>query len=84
MLAVPDEAIKELGLHPGDQVHVRVEAANGATAASEPKMLDEVLKDLLEEAERLEPQPDKESDDPYEHAFGEIVKAKFRRMGFKV
>lgn len=29
-LAIPREAVEALGLHPGDDVEVRIEAANGA------------------------------------------------------
>jgi antitoxin component of MazEF toxin-antitoxin module len=83
-LTIPQEAVEELGLHPGDEVQVRVEAANGIATSASPKMLDEVLKDLLAEAERLEPQPGKESNDPHERAFGEIIKEKYRKMGLDV
>lgn len=35
-LMIPREAVEELGLHPGDEVQVRLEATNAADAPEEP------------------------------------------------
>ncbi len=83
-LTIPKQAAEDLGLHPGDEVEVRARSENGITTPENPRMLDVVLRDLLNSADRLESQPGPESNDPSERAFGEIIKGKHRRMGLDV
>ena len=78
-LTMPKRAIEELGLQPGDEVQVRVEATNGN---ADQNYYDRAIANLLEEANRLEPVPGKPSSDPQEATFGEIVKDKLRKQGF--
>ena len=78
-VAVPREAVEELGLHPGDEVRVRVEAATGT---HDQDSLDSALSDLLEEARRLAPQPGLSPSDLQESAFGQVLKEKYRKQGF--
>lgn len=46
--------------------------------------LDIALAPLLEEAGRIARENPVPSTDPYEKAFGEIMDAKYRKMGFKI
>ena len=80
-LTIPKRAVEELGLHPGDEVQVRVEAANGN---ADQAYYDREIANLLEEASRLKPEPGNSSSDPHEAAFGEIMKEKFRKQGFDI
>jgi antitoxin component of MazEF toxin-antitoxin module len=79
-LAVPKEAVEELGLHPGDELQVRIEAINGT---GQPDY-DRILAELFAEVEALIPEPGKPLSDPYEAAWGAGVEEKFRKMGFKL
>jgi hypothetical protein len=54
----------------------------GITASSRP--LSDALKQILEDAERLEPTPGAISDDPDERAFGETVRDRHRERGLDV
>ena len=78
-LAIPRTAVEELGLHPGDEVRVRLEAANGTR---DQASLNVAVSELLDEARQLAAEAGRPSDDPYELAFGEMVKEKYRRQGF--
>jgi bifunctional DNA-binding transcriptional regulator/antitoxin component of YhaV-PrlF toxin-antitoxin module len=83
-LTIPREAVEELGLHPGDQLEIRAVSSHEILGPEAPRVLDDVLAPLLVEASNLDSQPGKESSDPYERAFGEIIKEKYRKMGLDV
>ena len=55
-LTIPKEAVEELGLHPGDEVEIRLETQNDAPAAA-PVDYDQVIAQLFEEADNLVPEP---------------------------
>jgi antitoxin component of MazEF toxin-antitoxin module len=78
-LTMPREVIEELGLHPGDEVQLRVEAANGT---ADQTYYNQVIAELLEEARNVKPEPGKPGNDPQEAEFGEIMKEKYRKQGF--
>ena len=83
---IPQEAVETLGLHPGDEVTVRIEAANGVSHIEEPDQaeLQHRTAQLFEEADRLVREPGKFFTDPYEAAWAEGVEEKARRMGLKL
>ncbi len=80
-LTIPKSVVEELGLHPGDEVRVYVEATDGTAVQAD---YDRVIADILDEASRLKPVPRPSSSDTHEDAFGEIMKAKFRKQGFEL
>jgi bifunctional DNA-binding transcriptional regulator/antitoxin component of YhaV-PrlF toxin-antitoxin module len=85
-LVVPQEAVEALGLHPGDEVRVRVEAANGISPSEQPDQaeLQRRAERLFEEADRLVPEPGRPLTDPYEAAWAQGVEEKARKMGLKL
>lgn len=78
---IPREAIEELGLYPGDEISIRLETTQDAPSQEE---YERRITLLLEEAKNLETEPGKPSSDPYEAAFGEIMKEKYRKQGLKL
>jgi len=81
-IVVPKEALMKLGILSGEEVEVRVEVANSVQTA--PVMLGEMLKDLLDEIETLEPETKIVYNDPHEKAYGEVLLDKYRKMGLKL
>jgi bifunctional DNA-binding transcriptional regulator/antitoxin component of YhaV-PrlF toxin-antitoxin module len=71
---IPLDAFAELGVHPGDDIRIRIEAADDNRGAVD---YDRIAAELLQEARCLSAQPGKPSNDPHEIAFGEILKAKY-------
>lgn len=65
------------------KVIVTLDENENATQNSNVEMLDTALATLLAEADRIVPEPPIPHADPQEQAFGEIVEAKYRKMGFK-
>ena len=86
-LTMPSEVVEALGLHPGDEVQVRIEAANGAGQRQEldqdalqakfARFFDN-LDTLTFEAPNKFPKGD-----PAETAFVEAMDEKYRKLGFK-
>lgn len=86
-LPMPKEAADELGLHPGDEVQVRVEPRSGAAHTGEPDQVTlqarfERFFDQLDTLTFEEPttQP---AGDPAEAAFAEAMDDKYRKLGFE-
>ena len=79
---IPQQAVKTLGLHPGDEITVRVET-NGTAHIGVPNQAELQRRATLhfEEADRLVREPGKPLTDPLEAAWGEGVEEKARRMG---
>jgi bifunctional DNA-binding transcriptional regulator/antitoxin component of YhaV-PrlF toxin-antitoxin module len=82
-LTIPQNAAEKLGLHPGDEVEVRLETKNGMSPIATIDY-DQVIAELLAEAQRIQPEPGKPGSDPHEAAFGEIMKEKYRKQGFRL
>lgn len=82
-LTLPKDAVRMLGIRPGDKAELLIEAKNGAHA-SEAVDYDSILAKLFEEAESLVPEPGKPLTDPHEAAWGAGVEEKFRKQGFKL
>jgi len=86
-LVIPKEAFETLGLHPGDEVQIRLEAANGAGPAEEPDQatLQAKFGHFFEQLDTLTfEKPDKfPCGDPAETAFAQAMDEKFRKLGFK-
>ncbi|HZT44176.1 MAG TPA: AbrB/MazE/SpoVT family DNA-binding domain-containing protein [Chthonomonadaceae bacterium] len=86
-LTVPKEAVEQLGLHPGDEVQVHLESANGAiqTDESDQTTLQAKFERFLEKLDALTfEKPAKfPAGDPAEAAFVEAMDEKFRKLGFK-
>jgi hypothetical protein len=80
------EAFRMLGLHPGDEIRVRIETANGASSLEAPDQTDLQRRSalLFEEAGRLVREPGKPLTDPLEAAWAKGVEQKARRMGLKL
>lgn len=78
---IPEEAIQELGLRPGDEIHIRLDTATEDRSQEE---YDRIIAGLLKEAENLKAERGQTSSDPHEVAFGEILKEKYRKQGFKL
>jgi bifunctional DNA-binding transcriptional regulator/antitoxin component of YhaV-PrlF toxin-antitoxin module len=52
-VAIPKEAVEELGLHPGDELTVRVEPANGTDAIDEQAALQAKFDRFFEKLDTL-------------------------------
>lgn len=84
-----EEVAKEAGDLAGKRVALTIyPEAPGDTKAPEtsgeaPRNLAEWLAPLLEEADRLTPEPPVPATDPHEIAFGEIMRKKAERLGLK-
>jgi bifunctional DNA-binding transcriptional regulator/antitoxin component of YhaV-PrlF toxin-antitoxin module len=80
-LTIPSEAVEELGLHPGDEVQVRVVATNGPDqAALQAKF--ELFFDNLDTIAFEKPTRFPNGDQT-EATFAEIMDKKYRKLGFK-
>lgn len=79
---IPQEAVESLGLHPGDEIQVRIET--GDDIVHNQAYYEGKLAEFLEEAKRLKPEPGKQMKDPHEAAFGEMLKEKYRKQGFNL
>jgi bifunctional DNA-binding transcriptional regulator/antitoxin component of YhaV-PrlF toxin-antitoxin module len=79
---IPQEAVETLGLHPGDEIQVRIETTNGA----EPDQAELQRRAALrfEEADRIVREPGKPLTDPLEVAWAQGGEEKARRMGLKL
>jgi bifunctional DNA-binding transcriptional regulator/antitoxin component of YhaV-PrlF toxin-antitoxin module len=82
---IPQEAVEKLGLHPGDEITVRIETNNPVNG----EMLDQAelhRRALLrfEEADQLVREPGKPLSDPLEAAWAAGVEEKARKMGLKL
>lgn len=79
---IPQEAVETLGLHPGDEITVRIET-NGAAHIGAPDQAELQRRAALrfEEADRLVREPGKPLTDPMEAAWAEGVEEKARKMG---
>ena len=82
---IPQEAVETLGLHPGDEIIVRIEA-DGVTPIKEPDQgeLQRRAKRRFEEADRLVREPGKPLSGPMEAAWAAGVEEKARRMWIKL
>ncbi|HLV81253.1 MAG TPA: AbrB/MazE/SpoVT family DNA-binding domain-containing protein [Chthonomonadaceae bacterium] len=78
---IPPEAVEQLGIHPGDEIRVRIEAANGMPDQAE---LQRRSAKLFEEDDRTIREPGKPLTDPYEAAWAQGVEEKARKMGLKL
>ncbi len=67
----------------GQRLRVMVLPPKGKEETDESR-LRETVACLFEEADSLEREPGKQSSDPYEAAFGEIITEKYRKMGLKL
>jgi len=85
-LTIPGEAIDVLGLHPGDQVRVKVESAHGMLPDDEPDqaVLRARAARRFAEADLLVREPGKPLRDPFEAAWAAGVEEKARRMGIEL
>ena len=83
--AVPDEAVEALGLHPGDEITVRIETTSGRHLG-EPDQAELHRRAALcfEEADRLVREPGKPLSDSMEAAWAVGVEEKARKMGLKL
>ena len=79
-LFVPREAVEDLGLHPGDEVQVRLETFPSRNQAD----FDGILAELFAEAENLEPKPGITAPLDGKATVSEMVAEKFRKMGFQL
>ena len=78
---IPPEAVKTLGLRPGDEIQVRIESASEASAAQAELQRRGAC--LFEEADRTVREPGAALADPLEAAWAEGVLEKARRMRFR-
>ena len=83
---IPNEAVETLGLHPGDEIKVRIETSNGIplTDHFDQRELHRRARLLFKEADQLIREPAKPFTDPLEAAWAEGVEEKARRMGIKL
>jgi bifunctional DNA-binding transcriptional regulator/antitoxin component of YhaV-PrlF toxin-antitoxin module len=82
---IPQEAVETLGLHPGDEITIRIETMSGPHFG-EPDQAELQRRAALcfEEADRLVREPGKPLSDPMEAAWAAGVEEKARRMGLKL
>ncbi|HZP81017.1 MAG TPA: AbrB/MazE/SpoVT family DNA-binding domain-containing protein [Chthonomonadaceae bacterium] len=83
---IPREAVETLGLHPGDEIRVRIETTKDLSIVEHLDQAELQRKAALrfEEADRLVREPAKPLTDPYEAAWAEGVEEKARRIGLKL
>ncbi|HET6382426.1 MAG TPA: hypothetical protein VFJ58_03460 [Armatimonadota bacterium] len=81
LLRVPEAAMKQLDLRPGDEVRVRID---GEQTDDRQARLQQAIADIVKQAQQLVPEPAPASADPCEAAFGEIVRLKYRKQGFEL
>jgi bifunctional DNA-binding transcriptional regulator/antitoxin component of YhaV-PrlF toxin-antitoxin module len=82
---VPQEAVKTLGLHPGDEITIRIETTDAAyTGEPNQVELQRRAARCFAEADSLVREPGKSLSDPLEAAWAAGVEEKARRMGIKL
>ena len=79
---IPPEAVETLGLHPGDEIQVRIETPHDALPDQIELQRRAAL--LFAEADQLKREPGKPLTDPLEAAWAQGVEEKARRMGLKL
>lgn len=81
-VVIPQEAVETLGLHPGDEISVRIET-NGASpnAGIDPSELRRRAAIRFAEADILVREPAPPLSDPLEISWAAGVEEKARRMG---
>lgn len=86
-LSIPQQAVEELGLRPGDEVQVNVEVINGANLAEEieQERLQKRFDAFFDRLETLtfEPPTKPHTEETVESGFGDMMDEKFRKLGFK-
>lgn len=86
-LVIPRKIVEGLGLQPGDQVQVRIEAANGVDPAEdlEQARLQAKFERFFDDMEALvfEKPTEFPHGDQTETAFTEIMDKKYKKLGFK-
>lgn len=86
-LGIPEQALAELGVHPGDALQVCLEAANGIASerSGEQHELHEKFANFLRRVEtaKFDGPCVVRSEDVAEAGFGAAMEEKFRRLGFK-
>ncbi len=82
-LTIPKHVAEALGLYPGQEAELVVEARNGRMDAESPDY-DSILDSLFAETDNLVLEPGKPLTDPYEAQWGAAVEDKFRKMGLKL
>ena len=82
---IPQAAVETLGLHPGDEITVRIETTSDSQIG-EPDQAELHRRAVLcfEEADRLIREPGKPLSDPMEAIWAAGVEAKARKMGLKL
>ena len=82
---IPQEAVDTLGLHPGDEITIRIETRNGSHfEAPDQAELQRRAALCFEEADRIVREPGKPLSDPIEAAWAAGVEEKARKMGLKL
>jgi len=83
--AIPQEAVKTLGLHPGDEITIRIETSGtGFIEEMDQAELQRRAALRFEEADRLVREPAKPLSDPMEATWATGVEEKARKMGLKL
>jgi bifunctional DNA-binding transcriptional regulator/antitoxin component of YhaV-PrlF toxin-antitoxin module len=83
---IPQEAVETLGLHPGDEIMIRIEVTNGLTPIEAPDQaeLQRLAACRFEEADRLVREPGQPLTDSLEAAWAEGIEEKARKIGLKL
>ena len=84
-ITIPREAVDTLGLHPGDEITIRIETKSGSRFG-EPDQAELQRRAALcfEEADGIVREPGKSLSDPMEAAWASGVEEKARRMGLEL
>jgi bifunctional DNA-binding transcriptional regulator/antitoxin component of YhaV-PrlF toxin-antitoxin module len=83
---IPQEAVETLGLHPGDEITVRIETTKAHFPLEQPDQaeLQRRAALLFEEADHLVREPGIPLTESLEAAWAEGIEEKARRMGLKL
>jgi hypothetical protein len=83
---IPEEAVKTLGLHPGDKISVRIEATeeDGKADAERQSELQRRAFAIFDEADNARRDTGECLKDPLEAAWAKGVEEKARRTGLKI
>lgn len=82
---IPQEAVRTLGLHPGDEITIRIETnGTGTIEESDQTELHRRAALRFEEADQVVRDPAKSLSDPVEATWAAGVEEKARRMGIKL
>jgi bifunctional DNA-binding transcriptional regulator/antitoxin component of YhaV-PrlF toxin-antitoxin module len=83
---IPQEALDTLKLHPGDEIKIRIEGANGNSLSDQPDQaaLQRKARRLFEAADRVAREPGQQLTDPQEAEWAQGVEEKARKMGLKL